>query len=240
MNSGAPLATIAQDQRLMIKGEVSQQYFPQLPLVQSANFRTAYQDQVFALEDFNGRLVSYGKSAGSDAHYLPVYFEMDNRGDLLSGSFLELYLKTKPLENVLVIPRSALMEDYGSYYVYEQISGESFSKREVTLGVDDGMSVQVLSGLQPSSHDRHRRCLPGEDGLNVFFRTCSRTFSLTERIMLNRIIDASLKNRWVVLFLALVISVAGSVIALEMDVDVFPDLTAPTVTVLTEAARHGY
>ncbi|MEQ9438458.1 MAG: efflux RND transporter permease subunit [Cyclobacteriaceae bacterium] len=55
--------------------------------------------------------------------------------------------------------------------------------------------------------------------------------------MLNRIIDASLKNRWVVLFLALVISVAGSIIALEMDVDVFPDLTAPTVTVLTEA--HG-
>ena len=55
--------------------------------------------------------------------------------------------------------------------------------------------------------------------------------------MLNKIIDASLKNRWVVLFLALAISVAGSVIAWEMDVDVFPDLTAPTVTVLTEA--HG-
>ncbi|MEQ9438459.1 MAG: efflux RND transporter periplasmic adaptor subunit [Cyclobacteriaceae bacterium] len=147
VNSGAPLATIAQDQRLMIKGDVSQQYFPQLPLVQSANFKTAYQDQVFALEDFNGKLVSYGKSAGSDAHYLPIYFELDNRGTLLSGSFLELYLKTKPLDNVLVIPRSALMEDYGAFYVYEQISGESFSKREVTLGVDDGMTVQVLSGL---------------------------------------------------------------------------------------------
>lgn len=55
--------------------------------------------------------------------------------------------------------------------------------------------------------------------------------------MLNRIINASLQNRLLILFLALVVSVAGTVIALEMDVDVFPDLTAPTVTVLTEA--HG-
>ena len=147
VNIGAPLATIAQDQKLMIKGEVSQQYFPVLPQLHSANFKTAYQDQVFALEDFNGRLLSYGKSTGGDAHYLPVYFELDNRGNLLSGSFLELYLKTRPLENMLVVPRSALMEDYGTFYVYEQISGESFAKRELTLGVDDGEQVQVLAGI---------------------------------------------------------------------------------------------
>jgi CzcA family heavy metal efflux pump len=55
--------------------------------------------------------------------------------------------------------------------------------------------------------------------------------------MLNRIIQLSLDNRLLVLaFFALIMS-AGSYIASEMDVDVFPDLTAPTVTVLTEA--HG-
>lgn len=55
--------------------------------------------------------------------------------------------------------------------------------------------------------------------------------------MLNRIIQFSLNNRLLVLAFFGLIMLAGSYIASEMDVDVFPDLTAPTVTVLTEA--HG-
>ena len=47
----------------------------------------------------------------------------------------------------------------------------------------------------------------------------------------------SLDNRSAVVALALLLSAMGGTIALSMPVDVFPDLTAPTVTVLTEA--HG-
>ncbi len=55
--------------------------------------------------------------------------------------------------------------------------------------------------------------------------------------MLSRIIKWSLDNRIVTLFAATVLLVLGGYAALTMPVDVFPDLTAPTVTVLTEA--HG-
>ncbi len=55
--------------------------------------------------------------------------------------------------------------------------------------------------------------------------------------MLNRLIDFSLKNRLLVLFLAFILLVGGSYVATQMEVDVFPDLTAPSVVVLTEA--HG-
>lgn len=55
--------------------------------------------------------------------------------------------------------------------------------------------------------------------------------------MLNRIIDFSLKNRLLVLFIAVILLLGGSYTATQMEVDVFPDLTAPTVVVLTEA--HG-
>ena len=55
--------------------------------------------------------------------------------------------------------------------------------------------------------------------------------------MLNRIIQWSLTNRVVTLFSAALVLVLGVWAALSTPVDVFPDLTAPTVTVLTEA--HG-
>ena len=53
--------------------------------------------------------------------------------------------------------------------------------------------------------------------------------------MLNNIIRFSLKNRIVVLVSAILLVVFGIYTAKTMDVDVFPDLNAPTVVVMTEA-----
>ncbi|WP_291114333.1 efflux RND transporter permease subunit [Flavobacterium sp. UBA6135] len=55
--------------------------------------------------------------------------------------------------------------------------------------------------------------------------------------MLNRIIKFSLHNRFFVVVASVLLLIFGSIIAFKMEVDVFPDLTAPTVVVLTEA--HG-
>ncbi len=55
--------------------------------------------------------------------------------------------------------------------------------------------------------------------------------------MLNRIIQYSLDNRMLIIFLSLMLLVGGLLTVKEMEIDVFPDLTAPTVVVLTDA--HG-
>ena len=53
--------------------------------------------------------------------------------------------------------------------------------------------------------------------------------------MLNKLISYSLKNRPLVLLASLLILIGGCWTAWRMEVDVFPDLTAPTVVVMTEA-----
>ncbi len=55
--------------------------------------------------------------------------------------------------------------------------------------------------------------------------------------MLNRIIEYSLNNRVLIIFLSVMLLAGGLFTARDMEIDVFPDLTAPTVVVLTDA--HG-
>ena len=53
--------------------------------------------------------------------------------------------------------------------------------------------------------------------------------------MLNKIIHYSLHNRLLVLVCAVLLMIGGTYTAFHTDVDVFPDLNAPTVVVMTEA-----
>ncbi len=53
--------------------------------------------------------------------------------------------------------------------------------------------------------------------------------------MLNKIIRFSLMNRMIVLVLTGIIMIAGCVVLSNAEVDIFPDLNAPTVVVMTEA-----
>lgn len=51
---------------------------------------------------------------------------------------------------------------------------------------------------------------------------------------MKRVIELSVDHRWMVMICSVILLAAGAWTAREMPIDVFPDLTAPTVTVLTE------
>src|SRR5213592_2278614 len=65
----------------------------------------------------------------------------------------------------------------------------------------------------------------------------TRTKCSEEQTMLNKIIQWSIKNRLIVVVAAALLLIYGGILALRAPVVVFPDLTAPTVTILTES--HG-
>ncbi|MCC8171589.1 MAG: efflux RND transporter periplasmic adaptor subunit [Parabacteroides sp.] len=146
---GQPLVTLSQNNRLMLRADVSASYYPALPTIRTANFRTPYDNRLYQLDNLNGRFLSYGKSTDNTSFYLPVLFDFDNKGTVIPGSYVEVFLISSPMENVLRIPHSALTEEEGAYFVYIRLDEEGYRKQEVTLGVSDGNDVQVLAGLQP-------------------------------------------------------------------------------------------
>ena len=144
---GQPIASVSQNRSLVLKAEVSQKYFSKLPLIASANFKTAYDNKTYSIESLNGRLLSYGKSNDANKLFIPVTFSFDNKGEVVPGSLVDVYLKLQSFDGAIVIPVSALIEEQGVFYAYAQTAGESFVKRELKMGGSDGINVQVLAGL---------------------------------------------------------------------------------------------
>ena len=142
---GQPLVSITQNRRLFLRADVSEKYYPYLRTIGSANFCTPYNNKVYTLKGLNGRLLSYGKASDD---YVPVTFEFDNKGDIIPGSFVEIFLLSSPMENVISLPHTALTEEQGSFFVYLQVDGEGYKKQLVTLGADNGERVQILSGIK--------------------------------------------------------------------------------------------
>ena len=145
---GQPLATISQNNRLLLRADVSEKNYARLPMIRSAHFKTPYDDKVYKLDELDGRLLSYGKSSGNNSFYIPVLFEFDNKGAVIAGSYVEVYLLGKPMEQVLSVPTSALVEEQGLYCVYLRLDEDCYKKQYVTLGADNGETVQILSGLK--------------------------------------------------------------------------------------------
>ena len=149
VESGMPLAAIAQNKRLLIRADVSQTHWDCLPRITEANFITPYDGKLFNTRELGGKLVSYSRNAGNSAYSAPVFFELNNSESLIPGSFIEVYLLAKPTAAAIAIPISALVEEQGNFFVFVQVEGESFEKREVKTGVNNGLEIEILSGLKP-------------------------------------------------------------------------------------------
>jgi membrane fusion protein, heavy metal efflux system len=60
---------------------------------------------------------------------------------------VNLFVETARVENTLSVPGAAIVEEDGRPIAFVQLSGETFEKRDLELGIRDGNQVQVLSGL---------------------------------------------------------------------------------------------
>lgn len=148
VTAGQPLLTVTRNRRLFLRAEVSERYYKYLHTIKSANFKTPYDDRVYSLDELNGKVLSYGKSTDNTMYYLPVTFEFDNKGEVIPGSFVEIYLLSQEMQNVITLPKSALTEELGLFFVYIQLDDECYKKQEVKVGADNGRDVQILSGIK--------------------------------------------------------------------------------------------
>lgn len=147
VQEGTPMMVVTKNQHLYLRAEVPVRYYSLLNKISSAKFRTQYSDEIIDLKSVNGKLLSSGKSAVSTSSYVPVTFQLDNKGEIVPGAYAEVFILTDVRKDVLSVPTTALTEEQGVYYVYVQENEHTYSKHEVKLGTTDGENTEIVSGL---------------------------------------------------------------------------------------------
>ena len=148
VSAGQLMATVSQNQRLLIQAELSSRYYPYLKDITEVNIREMNAPRAYSLEELHGRLVSYGQSASANNPLIPVIFEIDNVLDAIPGTFVNLCIKTSGNTSRLSVPNTAIVEEMGNYFVFVQLTPELFDKRPVLIGSSDGIRTEIISGLQ--------------------------------------------------------------------------------------------
>ena len=145
---GTPLMTITSTKRMRLQADLPIRNFGDIGRITSANFRLPQNETLYRLEALNGKVVSHSRVAEGNSAYVPVIFEFDNAPGVVAGSFAEIYLLGNPRQGVLSVPKTALTEEQGLFYVYIQEDDECYRKRQVKKGATDGIKVEITSGLQ--------------------------------------------------------------------------------------------
>ncbi|HEY3990908.1 MAG TPA: efflux RND transporter periplasmic adaptor subunit [Acidobacteriaceae bacterium] len=104
---------------------------------------------------FEGTLVRTAKSIDLNSRTLLVEVDVDNRkGELTPGAYTEVHLKVGRPVSAVVIPVSTLLFRKEGLRVatVEHTDGNDVAKLvPITIGHDDGDTVQVVSGLDPET-----------------------------------------------------------------------------------------
>lgn len=148
VNVGEPLMVVAQNNKLQLRADVSERYYKYLQGIQSANFQTPYDDTLYKLSEMNGQMLSYGRSSNAGENFIPVNFQFNNVGHVLPGSYVEVYLLSGQREGVISVPKTALTDESGNFFVYCKLSAEEYERRAVKLGATDGDRIEILEGLK--------------------------------------------------------------------------------------------
>jgi len=97
---------------------------------------------------FQGKLVRTADAIDPTSRTLLVEVDVDNRkGELLAGTLAQVHFKTNSIARAYVLPVSALIFRNAGLQV-ATVNGDTAHLVTVTIGQDDGRTVQIITGLK--------------------------------------------------------------------------------------------
>jgi len=98
-------------------------------------------------EEFIGRVSEISPAFDTRSHSFPVEVHFPNgHRKLKSGVTADLYIKVYSNPNAIIVPRNLITMEDSKNFVFVAKNGKA-EKREIELGMEDGINVEILKGL---------------------------------------------------------------------------------------------
>ena len=146
VSMGQTLATVTDNRRIRLVAQVPARFASDIDNLSGAKFKASHSESVYDSGDLDGEIIAISKNL-ENSPYVTATLETDNPGNLMPGSFAEIWLYTGKADETISLPYSAITEEQGTYSVFVQVDEDCYKKKSVVLGGNDGERVEILDGL---------------------------------------------------------------------------------------------
>jgi RND family efflux transporter MFP subunit len=147
VDQGVAMVTVGTLQSRVLKAQIAPSYGLTMENAQEVWYQTK-EDQWRNVATSGGSILSIAKDVDNNRPLISVFAQVTDDVDMPEGSLTQVQIARGNATQNTMIPVSALLEDYGSYSVIVQVSGEGFERRPVKIGKRNGENVEILQGLQ--------------------------------------------------------------------------------------------
>ena len=144
---GKKLISLATDRSKILESHVSPTY-----AVSEEDIRNIWYQPMpghwSSLNETGGSVLSVSEQVSPDHPMAAVFAQVNEEVKMPAGGFSEVQIALGSSAEGIVIPETALLEDYGNFSVIVQLSGESFERRPIKTGRRNGDQVEVVQGLK--------------------------------------------------------------------------------------------
>jgi hypothetical protein len=186
---------------------------------------------------FSGKVDNIAALVDPDTRAVAVRVVVDNPGDLLKKQmYVRVRLEARQESRGLLVPVSAILRDDENLpFVYQLQADGSLARRHVTLGSRTGDAYDIAEGLSAAD----KIVVDGASVSSVHAESMSEELPPASSVprtgsMMNRIVASSLRQRFLVGLMTLLLIGVGSFSLRRLPVDAYPDLAPPMVEVITQ------
>jgi RND family efflux transporter MFP subunit len=147
VDQGMAMITVGTHQSRVLKTQIAPSYGLTMENAQSIWYQTN-DGQWRNVATAGGSILSIAKDVDNSRPLISVFAEVNDDLDMPEGSLTPVQIAMGNATQNTMIPVNALLEDYGSYSVIVQLSGESFERRPVKIGKRNGENVEIIQGLE--------------------------------------------------------------------------------------------
>jgi RND family efflux transporter MFP subunit len=146
VSEGDKLITLATDQSKILESHISPAYAVSAEDIQNIWYQPS-PGTWSSLNEAGGTLLSVSEQVSADHPMAAVFAQVNEEVKTPAGGFSEVQIALGEEHPGIVIPETALLEDYGNYSVIVQLSGETYERRPVKTGRRNGDHVEITRGL---------------------------------------------------------------------------------------------